>query len=150
MENFEPVITAFCCNYCGYAAADLAGSMRAQYPSNIRIIKVPCTGKIDIIYILKSLESGVDGVYLVGCKEGNCHFINGNIRARKRVERAKYILGQIGIEKERVEMYNMSAGEGTRFVKAAIEMTENIRKLGPIPIGRKRAMNKGFNQRERI
>jgi len=112
--------------------------MRAQYPSNIRIIKVPCTGKVDIIYILKSLESGVDGVYLVGCEEGNCHFVHGNIRARKRVERVKNILEQIGIEKERVEMYNMSAGEGTRFVKAASEMTERIRNLGPSPIAKKK------------
>ncbi len=111
--------------------------MRAQYPSNIRIIKVPCTGKVDVIYLLKSLESGVDGVFLVGCEEGNCHFVHGNIRARKRVERVKGILEQIGIEKERVEMYNLSAGEGTRFVKAATEMTERIKNLGPGPLSKR-------------
>lgn len=116
--------------------------MRAQYPCSIRIIKVPCTGKVDIIYILKSLESGVDGVYLVGCEEGNCHFTHGNIRARKRMESVKQILEQIGIEKERVEMYNLSAGEGARFVKAAVEMTEKIKGLGPSPISRKR----GYDQ----
>lgn len=119
--------------------------MRAKYPSSIRIIKVPCTGKVDIIYIMKSLESGVDGVYLVGCEEGNCHFTHGNIRARKRVERVKHILEQIGIEKERVEMYNMSAGEGARFVKAAVEMTEKIKGLGPSPIGRKIVHERAIN-----
>ena len=89
--------------------------------------------------MLRSLESGVDGVYLVGCEEGNCHFIHGNLRAKKRVERVKEIIEQLGIEKERVEMYNMSAGEGTRFVNAAVEMTERIRELGPSPIPKKTA-----------
>jgi F420-non-reducing hydrogenase iron-sulfur subunit len=108
--------------------------MRAQYPANIRIIKVPCTGKVNEMHILKSLESGVDGVYVVGCEEGNCHFLSGNLRARKRVERVKRILDSIGIESDRVAMYNLSAGEGMKFVEYAIEMTEKIRGLGPSPI----------------
>ena len=108
--------------------------MRASYPTNIRIIKVPCTGKVDVIHLLKVFEAGVDGAYVVGCEEGNCHFLAGNLRARRRVERVKGILDAIGIEKDRVEMYNLSAGEGTRFVAVAIEMTERIKKLGPSPI----------------
>ncbi len=108
--------------------------MRAQYPANIRIIKLPCTGKVSEIHMLKAFESGADGVYLVGCEEGNCHFLTGNLRARKRVERVKRILEHIGIEPERLAMYNLSAGEGTRFVQYAKEMTEKIRELGPTPI----------------
>jgi F420-non-reducing hydrogenase iron-sulfur subunit len=108
--------------------------MRAQYPANIRIIKVPCTGKVNEIHILKSLEAGADGVYLVGCEEGNCHFMVGNLRARKRLERVKRILDSIGIGSDRIAMYNLSAGEGMKFVEYAMEMTERIRGLGPSPI----------------
>jgi coenzyme F420-reducing hydrogenase delta subunit len=108
--------------------------MRAQYPTNIRIIRVPCTGKVDIIHLLRAFEAGADGVYLVGCEEGNCHFLVGNIRARKRVGRVKNILTSIGLEGDRLQMYNLSAGEGTRFVAIAKEMTEKIRALGPSPI----------------
>ena len=116
--------------------------MRAQYPTNIRIIKVPCTGKVDIIHILKAFEAGIDGVYIVGCEEGNCHFLVGNLRARKRVERVKNIFKDVGIEPERIEMYNLSAGEGMRFVNAAIEMTDQIRSLGPSPIRKKDRIRK--------
>ncbi|OHD68120.1 MAG: F420-nonreducing hydrogenase [Spirochaetes bacterium RBG_16_49_21] len=108
--------------------------MRAQYPANIRIIRMPCTGKVDVIHMLRAFEAGVDGVYLVGCEEGNCHFLVGNLRARKRVERVKKILSSIGLESERLQMYNLSAGEGTRFVEIAKEMTEKIKNLGPSAI----------------
>ena len=108
--------------------------MRLKYPSNIRIIRVPCTGKVDIIHLLRAFEKGADGVYLVGCMEGNCHFDSGNLRARKRVERTQNILNSIGIEGERVQMYNLSASEAPRFVEIAMEMTEKIRVLGPNPI----------------
>ena len=87
----EPVILAFCCHYCAYAAADLAGSMRLQYPSNVRVLRLPCTGKIEVNYILTAFEHGVDAVIVAGCLEGGCHFLEGNLRARKRVERAKTI-----------------------------------------------------------
>jgi F420-non-reducing hydrogenase iron-sulfur subunit len=129
--SFDPKIIAICCRFCAYNAADLAGSMRLQYPDNIRIILVPCTGKTDIQYILTSLESGADGVMIAGCLEGNCHFETGNIRARLRTKRAKELLEQIGFEPERVEMYNLSAGMGTYFAQIAGEFTERIRKLGP-------------------
>jgi F420-non-reducing hydrogenase iron-sulfur subunit len=108
--------------------------MRLEYPSDIRIIKVPCTGKVDIIHILRSFEKGADGVYVVGCLEGACQFNSGNIRARKRVEQAGRILDRIGVGGERVRMYNLSSGEGTHFAEFAREMSERIRKMGPNPV----------------
>ena len=108
--------------------------MRLEYPASIRIILVPCTGKVDIIHILRAFEKGADGVYAVGCMEGDCHFISGNFRARKRVEQARNLLDTIGIGGERVQMFNLSSGEGPLFAEIAVEMTERIKKLGPNPI----------------
>ncbi len=108
--------------------------MRLQYPSNIKIILVPCTGKVDVLYILRAFEKGADGVYVVGCLEGDCHFNNGNFRARKRVEQAQQILDAIGVGGERAQMYNLSSSEAPRFAQIAIEMDEKIRSLGPNPI----------------
>lgn len=105
-----------------------------EYPTNVKIIRVPCTGKVDALYLLKALESGVDGVYVAGCMEGDCHFLKGNIRARKRVEYVKKILEELGINPERVAMYNLSAAQGPRFVEIAREMTEKITALGPNPV----------------
>lgn len=129
--SFDPKIIAICCRYCAYGAADLAGSMRLQYPDNIRIVLLPCTGKVDLQHVLTSMESGADGVMVAGCLEGNCHFETGNYRGRRRVGRAKALFGQIGLEPERVEMYNLSAGMGTYFVQIVEEFTERIRQLGP-------------------
>lgn len=133
-DTFEPRILAFCCKYCAYAAADLAGSMRLSYPANIKVIQVPCTGRVDIIYLLRAIEDGADGVYVAGCLEGECHFIEGNLRARKRVNYVKEILKDIGIEPERVEMYNLSSAMGPRFAEIAQEMTQKIKELGPSPV----------------
>jgi F420-non-reducing hydrogenase iron-sulfur subunit len=108
--------------------------MRLSYPTNIKIIKLPCTGKIDVVYLLKTFLSGADGVYVAGCMEGDCHYLTGNLRARKRVEYAKKILDEVGIGGERLEMYNMSAAQGPRFVEVANEMNEKIKNLGPSPI----------------
>jgi coenzyme F420-reducing hydrogenase delta subunit len=108
--------------------------MRLSYPVNIKIIKLPCTGKIDVLYLLKAFQNGADGVYVAGCMEGDCHYLTGNLRARKRVEYAKKILDEAGIGSERLAMYNMSAAQGVRFVEVAKEMTERIRALGPNPI----------------
>lgn len=132
--NAEPVILAFCCHYCAYAAADLAGSMRLQYPGTLRVLRLPCTGKIEVNYILAAFERGVDGVIVAGCLEGGCHFQEGNLRARRRVERAQQLLEEIGIEPERLEMYNLSSAEGTRFAEIAAEMNERIAKLGLSPL----------------
>jgi coenzyme F420-reducing hydrogenase delta subunit len=108
--------------------------MRLQYPSNIKIVLLPCTGKVDLIHLLRAFEKGADGAYVVGCLEGDCHFNSGNLRARKRVEQAQNILEKIGIGGERVQMYNLSSSEAPRFVQVAKEMTERIKVLGANPI----------------
>jgi F420-non-reducing hydrogenase iron-sulfur subunit len=108
--------------------------MRLQYPSSVKIICLPCTGKVDLIHILRAFEKGADGVYVVGCLEGACQFTSGNIRARKRVEQAHEILDKIGVGGERVQMYNLSSSEAPRFVQIASEMTDKIMALGPNPI----------------
>jgi coenzyme F420-reducing hydrogenase delta subunit len=133
-SDFEPKIVAFCCHYCSYAAADLAGSMRLSYPTNVKILKIPCTGKVDVLYLLRAFEEGADGVIVAGCEEGTCHFINGNIKAKKKVNYTKKILDEIGLGGERLEMYNLSAAMGQKFAELAKEMTERIKKLGPSPV----------------
>ena len=133
MEN-EPIIVAFCCHYCAYAAADLAGTMRLKYPGTVRVLRLPCTGKIEVNYLLAAFERGVDGVIVAGCLEGGCHFQEGNLRARRRVERARQMLGEIGLEPERLEMFNLSSAEGTRFAEIVTLMSERIAKLGPSPL----------------
>lgn len=136
MEKFVPKIIAFCCRYCAYAAADLAGSMRLEYAPNIRIVLVPCTGRIDVIHLLRAVEDGADGVLVAGCLEGGCHFVEGNFKAKKRVRLVKNLLDKIGIEGERIEMFNLSSAEGPRFAEIANEMTERIKALGLSPLRR--------------
>lgn len=131
--KFEPKIVAFCCHFCAYSAADLAGSMRLQYAPNIRIIEMPCSGTIDHGVLLKALEDGADGVFVAGCMEGDCHFLKGNYRAKRRVNHVKKMLEEIGLEPGRLEMYNLSAAMGPRFAEIANEMTAKIRELGPSP-----------------
>jgi len=108
--------------------------MRLSYPTNVKIIKVPCSGRVAIIHMLKALEEGADGVIVAGCLEGDCHYQSGNLRAKKRVIYVQEILDKIGIGGERVAMYNLSAGEGPRFAEIAREMTEKVRELGSSPI----------------
>ncbi len=110
--------------------------MRLNYPSNVKIVKVPCTGRVDNLLILKAFESGVDGVYLAGCLEGECHFLKGNLRAKKRVQYVKGLLEEVGLGAGRLEMYNMSSAQGQRFAEIAREMTEKIRALGRSPAKR--------------
>jgi len=133
-KDKEPLILAFCCHYCAYAAADLAGSMRLQYPGNVRVLRLPCTGKIEVNYILAAFERGVDGVIVAGCLEGGCHFLEGNLRARKRVERARQLLSEIGLEPERLEMFNLSSAEGPRFAAIVTEMSQRLARLGTSPL----------------
>lgn len=142
-EQFEPLIVAFCCHYCAYAAADLAGSLRLNYPPNARVVRVPCTGKVEINHILHAFEWGADGVMVAGCLEGGCHFLEGNLRARKRVERTRNLLEEIGLESERLEMYNLSSAEGPRFTEIMSEMTERLRRLGPSPLAGKNGRKRG-------
>jgi F420-non-reducing hydrogenase iron-sulfur subunit len=113
--------------------------MRLSYPSSVKVIQVPCTGRVDIIHLLKAIEDGADGVYVAGCLEGECHYLSGNLKAKKRVQYVKNVLKEIGIEPERVEMFNLSAGEGPRFAEIAREMAERIKKLGPSPVNMKKA-----------
>jgi len=148
--NHKPVILAFCCHYCAYAAADMAGSMRLQYPANVRVLRFPCTGKIEENHILAAFEQGVDGVMVAGCLEGGCHFLEGNLRARKRVERVKTFLSEIGVEQERLEMFNLSSAEGPRFAQIVGEMSERIAPLGPSPLRKNaQAMDVGLAAIER-
>jgi len=113
--------------------------MRLQYPTDIRIIQVPCTGKVDIIHLLTAFEEGADGVFVAGCLEGDCHFLEGNLHAKKRVQRVKEILDKVGLGVGRLEMYNLSAGMGPRFAEIAREMDQRIRELGPSPIRKAKA-----------
>jgi len=133
-NNFEPEITAFYCIYCGFMAADTAGALRVQYPANVKFVRLPCTGKTDIRYVLEAFEQGADGVYVVACPIGNCHHVRGNERGRARVNRAREILEEVGIEGERLGMFFMSGSQARTFAAAAHTMTERIRKLGPSPL----------------
>ncbi len=134
VEAFEPKVVAFCCHYCAYSAADLAGSMRLEYSPNVRIVKLMCTGRVDIIHLLKAFEDGADAVFVAGCEEGACHFLEGNMKAKQRVAQARKLLQEIGLEPERLEMFHISASNAPLFAKACNEMTERARKLGPNPL----------------
>jgi coenzyme F420-reducing hydrogenase delta subunit len=133
-QTFEPEITAFMCIYCGYMAADTASALRIEYPANVKLVKLPCTGKTDIRYLLKAFEDGADGVYVVACPKGNCHHVRGNERGELRVQRAKEMLNEIGLGGDRLKIYFMSGGQGHSFADAAVEMTEKVRSLGPNPL----------------
>jgi F420-non-reducing hydrogenase iron-sulfur subunit len=134
VADSDCTILAFCCNFCAYAAADLAGARRMQYPANVRIVHVPCTGKIEVDHLLAALERGVDGVLVAGCLEGGCHFVEGNLRAKRRVEAARQMLDEIGLGRERLRMVNLSASEAPTFVARIEEMVETVNRLGPNPL----------------
>jgi F420-non-reducing hydrogenase iron-sulfur subunit len=131
MSEFEPKIVAYCCKFCAFAAADLAGAMRLQYPPSVRIIGLPCTGKVDAIHLMKAFEEGADGVFVAGCLEGQCHYLEGNLRAKKRVAYVKRLLAEVDIEPERIGMFNLSSAMGGRFAEIVEEMTQRIKELGP-------------------
>ncbi len=143
--SFQPQITVFTCIYCGYMAADTAGALRQTYPASTKLVRLPCTGKVDVEYLLQAFEQGADGVYVVGCSLGNCHHERGNERGHARLQRAKDLLRQIGLEPERLEMFFLSGGMGATFARIAQEMTERIRLLGPNPLknGRKPSRKAG-------
>jgi F420-non-reducing hydrogenase iron-sulfur subunit len=132
--RWSPEIIAFCCNYCAYSAAALAGSKRLQYPAGVRIISTPCTGKLEIEHILEAFEKGIDGILIVGCLEGGCHFVEGNLRARKRTDRIRSILEEIGLGSERLKMVNLSDSMASAFVQHIQDIMETIRALGPSPL----------------
>lgn len=130
--NWEPKIVAFLCNWCSYAGADLAGVSRIQYPPNIRVIRVPCSGRVNPFYIIKTLQNGIDGVLVSGCHPGDCHYISGNLIARRKFALLKSFLEYIGIERGRVQFSWVSAAEGGRFAQIIEKVTEKVKKLGPI------------------
>ena len=134
-EDFEPKIIGFLCNWCAYAGADLAGVSRIQYPPNIRIIRVMCSGRVDPAFILEALKDGADGVLVAGCHlPSDCHYISGNFKALRRITLLKKVLQQLGIEPERVRLEWISASEGNKFATVVKDMVEEIRKLGPNPL----------------
>lgn len=133
-DAFEPRILAFCCKYCAYAAGDLAGSMRLNYPANVKVVQVPCTGRVDMLHLLKAIEEGADGVYVAGCLEGECHFLEGNLKTRRKVAAVQKLLVEAGMQPDRVRMFNLSSAMGPRFAEIALEMTEQIQRLGPNPV----------------
>ena len=130
-DKFEPRIIAFLCNWCSYAGADLAGISRVQYPPNVRVIRVMCSGRLDPTFVLKALNDGADGVLIGGCHPGDCHYLEGNYKAMRRYKLLTKLLDQIGVERERVRLAWISAGEGERFAQVVTEMTETVRELGP-------------------
>ncbi len=130
-ENWEPKIVAFLCSWCSYAGADLAGVSRLQYPPNVRVIKVPCSGRINPVFIVKALQQGWDGVLVSGCHPGDCHYITGNCYARRRFAVLKRLLEFVGVEEGRVQFSWVSAGEGVKFATVIKEVTETVKKIGP-------------------
>jgi len=134
MSDFEPIIVGFFCNWCTSSAADLAGTSRMKYPPNIRPIRVMCSGSVDPVYILRALLEGADGVLIGGCHPGDCHYINGNLKARRRVAVIKTILKTLGLDERRIRLEWISASEGKKFVDVVKDFTEEIRKLGPNPM----------------
>ncbi|MHA1217797.1 MAG: hydrogenase iron-sulfur subunit [Candidatus Heimdallarchaeaceae archaeon] len=132
LEEFEPNIIGFLCNWCSYAGADLAGTSRIQYPANIKIIKVMCSGRVNPMYVVNALQQGADGVLIGGCHPGDCHYQHGNLLARRRMAILKNLLEFIGIDSRRVRMTWVSAAEGRKFAEVIKEVTEEIKKIGPM------------------
>jgi F420-non-reducing hydrogenase iron-sulfur subunit len=131
-EEFEPNIVAFLCNWCSYAGADLAGTSRLQYPPNVKIIRVMCSGRVNPMFILNAFQEGMDGVIIGGCHPGECHYETGNYFARRRITVLKKILEYVGIDPRRVQMAWISASEGEKFADVMKHATDVIRKLGPL------------------
>lgn len=134
MDEFEPRIVAFLCNWCAYTGADLAGTSRLQYPANVRAIRVMCSGGVDPIYVIKALLEGADGVLIGGCHPGDCHYQSGNLKARRRVAILRSILEQLGLDPDRVWLRWISASEGKVFADTISEMVEALKEKGPNPM----------------
>ncbi len=135
MTDYEPKLVGFLCNWCSYAGADLAGVSRFQYPPNLRVIRVMCSGRVHPAHILEAFRDGADGVLVAGCHiPTDCHYISGNFKAQRRITMVKRLMEQLGIEPERLRLEWISAAEGDKFAKTIREMTEDLRKLGPSPV----------------
>lgn len=130
-ENFEPVIVAFCCNWCSYAGADLSGTNRLNYPSNVKIIRVPCSCRVNPMFILRAFQKGADGVIICGCHPGDCHYTSGNYFTRRRITLLYSMLDFLGIERNRTRLEWVSAAEGAKFATVMNQFVEDVKKLGP-------------------
>ncbi len=130
----EPTIVSFLCNWCSYEGADKAGGARLNYPANIRIVRVMCSGRVDPEFVIQALKEGASGVLILGCHPGDCHYKKGNYKALRRAHLLKKTLKQLGIEEERVRLDWVAAGEGERFAKVANEMAETMKNLGPLEL----------------
>lgn len=139
-NGFEPKIIAFLCNWCTYVGADLAGTSRLQYPPNVRVIRLMCSGAVDQVYVLKALLDGADGVLIGGCHPGDCHYQEGNYKARRRVVALNDILKSTGLEEDRVLLRWISASEGQRFADTISEFTAKLKEMGPNPMRREWAV----------
>ncbi len=133
-EEFEPNILGFLCNWCSYAGADLAGTSRMKYPSNLKSIRVMCSGRVDPAFVLEALRQGVDGVLIAGCHPGDCHYQSGNYKTNRRIKLLKKLLEELGIDPRRVRFEYVSASEGQKFATIVTEFVEEIKKLGPNPL----------------
>ena len=132
-DEYDPLIVSFCCNWCSYTGADLAGVSRLQYPPNVRIIRVMCSGMVHPNLVIDALTKGADGVIICGCHPGDCHYEDGNLRAEKRAEAIILMLEDFGLEEERFRLEWVSASEGPKFAQVMTEFTEQVKKLGPSP-----------------
>jgi len=133
-ERYEPRVLALVCTYCTYTAADMAGSMRLQYPPNVRVVKLLCTGKVDVLYLLEAFRAGADVVMVSGCEVGDCHFLEGNLRAKERVEHTKALLDELGLGGERLEMFHIGASDAPKWAEAVEKMVRRAYELGPNPL----------------
>jgi F420-non-reducing hydrogenase iron-sulfur subunit len=133
-SDFEPKIVGFCCNWCSYRGADMAGTARIKSAPNVRIVRVMCSGRVDPVFVLKAFEQGADGVLILGCHPGDCHYVEGNYKTARRVPLLKKMLDQLGIEDERVHLDWVSAAEGARFASIVNEMTAKVKELGPFRV----------------
>jgi len=133
-EEWEPKIVGFLCNWCCYAGADMAGTSRMQYPSNIRIIRVMCSSRINAEMVIKAFQSGADAVFIGGCHPGDCHYVDGNYRTKKRIDVLKRLIGYVGIDPQRLRLEWISAAEGEEFANTMREFRDEVKKLGPSPL----------------
>ncbi|MHB1414532.1 MAG: hydrogenase iron-sulfur subunit [Chloroflexota bacterium] len=134
LDEFTPNVLAFCCLYCAYAAADVAGSLRLGYPESVRVVRVPCAGRVEPLHILKAFESGVDGVLVIGCLDGQCHFREGNQKAQLTVRRMRTLLADLGLGEDRLEFHNVGAAMGQQFADIVTGAVNRLQRLGPSPV----------------
>jgi len=134
MDNFEPNIIGFLCNWCSYAGADLAGTSRMKYPPNIKSIRVMCSGRVDPVFVLEALRKGADGVLVAGCHPGDCHYQSGNYKANRRMKLLKKLLEELAINPKRLRFEYISASEGAKFASVATEFVDELKKMGPNPL----------------